>query len=210
MKTLGLIGGLGPGATIHYYRELADANAGEMLLIHADMKYALSHVTSGDHAGLAAYFARLIERLAGGGAEIAAISAITPHICIRELEKITPLPLVNIIDEVGAEIRARGYRRVALFGTRYVVESRMFGMLGDVEVVVPEKTAEIHEAYMRIVDGGIDEPRDRLCKIAQELSVDAVVLAGTDLALVFDETNTPFPNLDSAKVHIRAILRRLQ
>jgi hypothetical protein len=31
---------------------------------------------------------------------------------------ITPLPLVNIIDEVGAEIRARGYRRVALFGTR--------------------------------------------------------------------------------------------
>jgi hypothetical protein len=71
MKTLGLIGGLGPGATIHYYRELADANAGEMLLIHADMKYALSHVTSGDHAGLAVYFARLIERLAGGGAEIA-------------------------------------------------------------------------------------------------------------------------------------------
>jgi hypothetical protein len=91
------------------------------------MKYALSHVTSGDHAGLAAYFARLIERLAGGGAGIAAISAITPHICIRELEKITPLPLVNIIDEVAAEIRARGYRRVALFGTRYVVESRMFG-----------------------------------------------------------------------------------
>jgi hypothetical protein len=63
----------------------------------------------------------------------------------------------------------------------------MFGMLGDVEVVVPEKTEEIHEAYMRIVDGGIDEPRHRLCKIAQELSVDAVVLAGTDLALVFDE-----------------------
>jgi aspartate/glutamate racemase len=35
----------------------------------------------------------LIERLARGGAELAAITAVTPHICIRELEKISALPL---------------------------------------------------------------------------------------------------------------------
>src|SRR3954447_21980848 len=120
MRKLGLIGGLGPGATIHYYRELAKAQADEMLLVHADMERALGHVQRGDRDGLAEYFARLIERLAKGGAELGAISAITPHICIRELEKISALPLVNIIEEVAAEIRARGYQRVALFGTRYV------------------------------------------------------------------------------------------
>src|SRR5579862_8015263 len=134
MRTLGLIGGLGPGATIHYYRELADAKAGEMLLIHADMAHALSYVERGDRDGLASYFARLIDRMARGGAEVAAISAITPHICIRELERISPLPLVNIVTEVGAEIRTRGYRRVALFGTRFVVQSRMFDMLEGIEV----------------------------------------------------------------------------
>jgi aspartate/glutamate racemase len=80
IRHLGLIGGLGPLATIHYYRELVNAHAGEMLVIHADMQHALAYVTRADRAGLAEYFAGLIERLAGGGAEVAAISAITPHI----------------------------------------------------------------------------------------------------------------------------------
>ena len=208
MRNLGLIGGLGPGATVHYYQELVKAQAGELLIVHADMDRVLGDVQRGDRSGLAAYFARLIERLAHGGADLAAISAITPHMCIRELEQISPLPLVNIIEEVGVEIRSRGYRRVALFGTRFVVESRMFGMLEGVEVIVPDQVEEIHEAYMRTVAGGT-EGRAILTRIARELPVDAIVLAGTDLALIFDETNTDFPHVDCARTHIQAIVRRL-
>jgi aspartate racemase len=208
MRKLGLIGGLGPGATVHYYKELSRLEAGEILVIQADMQRALSHVQRGDRTGLADYFAGLIDRLARGGAEFAAISAITPHICIRELEKISPLPLVNIIETIAAEIRARGCRRVALFGTRYVVESRMFGMLDGVEVMVPAQVDAIHEAYMRTVEGGT-EGRAILSRIAHELPVDAIVLAGTDLALIFDETNTDFPHLDGAQVHIQEIMRRV-
>ncbi len=209
MRKLGLIGGLGPGATIHYYGELAKSKAGEMLLIHADMAHALSFVERGDREGLAGYFARLIERMARGGAEVAAISAITPHICIRELEKISPLPLVNIVTEIASEIHRQGYRKVALFGTRFVVESRMFGMLEGVEVVVPEQVALIHETYMRIVNGAGDEAREILAEIAKTLPVDAVVLAGTDLSLVFNASNIDFPCVDGAEVHLRAIQREL-
>jgi aspartate racemase len=208
MRNLGLIGGLGPGSTIHYYRELVKAQAGEMLLIHADLERVLGDVQRGNRVGLAEYFARLIDRLARGGAEVAAISSITPHICIRELEKISALPLVNIIEESAREIRARGHRRVALFGTRFVVESRMYGMLDGIEVLVPEQVDAIHQAYMRTVEGGTDG-RDTLTKIAHELPVDAVVLAGTDLSLIFDETNTDFPHVDCAKAHIQAIVREL-
>jgi aspartate racemase len=210
MRTLGLIGGLGPGATIHYYRELADAKAGEMLLVHADMALALSYVERGDRDGLASYFARLIDRMARGGAAVAAISAITPHICIRELERISPLPLVNIVTEIAAEVRARGYRRVALFGTRFVVQSRMFDMLEGIEVIVPEQVETIHEIYMQIVGGAGDEARKQLSQIAKTLPVDAIVLAGTDLALVFNESNIDFPCVDGAKVHIQAILREIR
>jgi aspartate racemase len=208
MAHLGLIGGLGPHATVHYYRELAKGPCGDMLIVHADMDLVRAGVERGDLAGLAAYFARLIERLARGGAEVAAISAVTPHICIRELERISVLPLVNIVTETAAEIRLRGYRRVALFGTRFVVESRMFGMLEGIEVVVPEQVDAIHEAYMQTVRGGT-EGRDVLRRIAHELPVDAVVLAGTDLSLIFDESNTDFAHVDSARVHIQAILRTL-
>jgi len=210
MRNLGLIGGLGPGATIHYYRELAKVNAGEMLIVHADMAFVLEQARLGDRETLARYFARLIARMARGGAEVAAVSAITAHICIRELEKISPLPLVNIIDEIAKEIRSRGYKRVALFGTRYVVESRMFGMLDGIEVHVPEEAGEIHDAYLQIAGGGdASSAREVLLRIASELPVDAIVLAGTDLVLVFDETNTPFPHVDGAKVHIGGIVRQL-
>ena len=208
MRNLGLIGGLGPGATVHYYQELTKAQAGEMLIVQADMQRVLAHVQRDDRAGLADYFARLIERLAHGGAEVAAISAVTPHICIRELQRISALPLVNIVEETLLEIRARGYRRVALFGTRFVVGSRMFGMLNGVEVVVPDQIEAIHKAYMQTVAGSTDG-RDTLLQIAQQLPVDAVVLAGTDLALIFDATNTPFQHVDSAKVHMEAIMRHL-
>jgi aspartate racemase len=208
MRNLGLIGGLGPGATVHYYRELVKAQAGEMLIVQADMDRVLGDVQRGDRVGLAEYFARLIDRLARGGAEVAAVSAITPHICIRELEKISTLPLVNIIDVVAKEIHSRGYKRVALFGTRFVVESRMFGMLDGVEVLVPDQVDAIHQAYMQTVEGG-EEGRDILTRIAKELPVDAIVLAGTDLSLIFDETNTDFPHVDCARAHIQAIVRTL-
>ena len=209
MKNLGLIGGLGPGATLHYYQQLASAKPGEMLIVHAEMERVVEAVQRGDRDSLARYFARLIDRLASGGAEVAAISAVTPHMCIRELEKISALPLVNILDAIAAEVRARGYRRISLFGTRFVVESRMFGMLDGVEVIVPKQVDAIHEAYMQIVRGGT-EGRETLSRIAKEMPVDAIVLAGTDLSMVFDETNTDFPHVDSTRVHVQAILRALQ
>jgi aspartate racemase len=209
MRNLGLIGGLGPGATVHYYRELAKAQAGEMSIVHADVDRVLGAVGRGERVWLAEYFARLIERLAHGGAELAAITAVTPHICIRELEKISTLPLVNIIEVVEAEIRLRGYKSVALFGTRFVVESRMFGMLEAVDVVVPEQVDAIHQAYMQVVEGG-REGRKILSQIARELSVDAVLLAGTDLSVIFNESNADFVCLDCAKVHIEAILREVR
>jgi aspartate racemase len=203
-----LIGGLGPGATVHYYRELVKTQAGETLIVHADMDRGLGDVQRGDRVGLAEYFARLIDRLARGGAEVAAISAITPHVCIRELEKISTLPIVSIIEVVRQEIHSRGYKRVALFGTRFVVESRMFGMLDGVEVLVPEQVDAIHNAYMQTVEGG-SAGREILTRIAKELPVDAIVLAGTDLSLIFDETNTDFPHVDCARVHIQSIVRTL-
>jgi aspartate/glutamate racemase len=48
-----------------------------------------------------------------------------------------------------------------------------------------------------------------LSRVAQQLSVDAIVLARTDLSLIFDETNTDFAHIDCTKIHIQAILRSL-
>ena len=186
-------------------------------MAHADIDTARQYVADGALSELASYLARLIEQLAAGGAQIAAVSAVTPHICAPQLAAISPLPLVDIVEATRNEIGARGLRRIALFGTRATMESRMFGRLGDVEVVAlrADEVDFVHETYIRLAVEGVAATADysRLQGLAgivcERDGVEAVVLAGTDLALVFNEGNTDFPHIDCTRVHVDAIIRRV-
>ena len=163
---IGLVGGLGIGAGIHHHRELAAAHAArslpfELALVHADLATVARLFGDADRAKRARYLAGILRQLKAAGATVGVIPAVTPHMCVAELTPISPVPLVNMIDVVAAAVSARRLTRVALFGTRFVVESDLFGKL----------------------------------------------LAGTDLAVLFDESNTHFPHLDCARAHIQAIMR---
>lgn len=220
-RCIGLIGGLGVGAAVHCYQELAKAHAGRgrvlnLVMAHADVNRVLGAVQAGDKAGLAAYLAGLTGRLASAGAEFAAVPAIAPHIAAAEFVELSPLPIVNLIEELKREIGARKLRRVALFGTRFAVESRLFGQLEELDVITPqpEEVDYIHATYLEIVNSGAGshQQREGLSRLAHVLikrdGVEAVILAGTDFALVFNENNTDFPHVDCARVHLDAIVRR--
>jgi len=218
---LGLIGGLGPGATVHYYRALLAAHekrgrVPRLLIAHADFNRVVSAVTAKDYDALADYLAGLIAGMEAGGAELAAIVAVTPHICADRLTARSALPLIDMLSEVAREVKTRGWRRVALLGTRFTVETRMFGKLGDIEVTMPQP-AEIdrmHAIYIGIV-GGLGTPTelDELKRMARIFmtrdGAQAVLLAATDLSPILSESDVDFPMLDCAGVHIEAIARRL-
>jgi aspartate racemase len=219
-RCLGLIGGLGPGATVQYYRGLLAAHVAagrvpRLLIAHADLDRVRTFVEKDDRTGLAGYLTGFVSSLAAGGAQITAIVAITPHICAAELTAMSPLPLIDIVSEVGAEIRARGLKRVALLGTRFTVESRMFGRLG-VDVVMPraEEIEQIHRTYMNVIHElstpqQIDALRDLARILITRERAEAVLIAGTDFSMVLNEQNAGFPAVDCTDVHIRAIVRRL-
>jgi aspartate racemase len=220
-RCLGLIGGLGPDATVHYYRELVAAFEKQdrvlrLLIAQAEYNRVYTAVTSKDFDGLARYLAGLIASMAAGGAEVSAIVAVTPHICAKQLADISPLPLVNMLSEVPQAVRARGLKRVALLGTRFTVETQMFGCLADIEVVKPnaDEIDKIHQIYVNFVTGrGSEAQREELRKLAQTFvtrdGAQAVLIAGTDLSTVFTENNAGFPLIDCARVHIDAIISRL-
>jgi aspartate racemase len=220
-RCLGLIGGLGPGATVHYYRELVAAHerrgrVPRMLVAHADIHRVYAAVTGKDFEGLARYLASLIANTAAGGAELSAIVAVTPHICARQLAGISRLPLINMLTEVREMVSARGLKRVALLGTRFTIETRMFGCLDGIETIMPgaEEIDRIHQIYSDFVAGrGSDAQTEELRKLALTFvgrdHAEAVLIAGTDLSTVFTESNAGFPMIDCARVHINAIVRRL-
>ncbi|MBX3499851.1 MAG: aspartate/glutamate racemase family protein [Alphaproteobacteria bacterium] len=219
-RCLGLLGGVGVGAAVHYYEALAGAHAAQarplpLVMVNADMPTGLRYVQAGDLEGLAQYLAGLIGRMRDAGAELAAIPAVTPHICFDELAPISPLPLIDIVPPLAGSLRAQGVRRAALFGTRFTIESAMFGRLTDVELVTPraDEVTAIHDAYMRTANSGKGAEGDLrlLSEMAHTLidrdGVKTIIFAGTDLSLLFDPSNTTFPAIDCAQLHIEAILR---
>jgi aspartate racemase len=221
--TIGLVGGLGVGAAIHYYRTLAAAYDDQrepmrLVMDHASITRVAAFASDGDRQGLASYLAGFLGRLKLAGATIGVVPAVTPHLCIDELEAITPIPLVDITQVVRDHLIERKLTRVALFGTRFVVESALYGRLNGIDVVRPqdEEVDFIHDAYTRLAQTGVAAAEDRVSfiKLAETLrsreGVEAILLAGTDLTVMFNAANTPFAHVDCAGAHIAAILDRLR
>jgi aspartate racemase len=217
---IGLLGGLGVGAAIHYSRELAAAHHDaqqpmQLTMVHASISRATSYASQGDRKGLATYLAGFLEQLAAAGATIGVLPAVTPHICIDELTAIAPIPVIDLTKVVSDHLQERRLSRVALFGTRFVVESDMYGRLHGVEVVRPHDSelTFVHDAYTQLAHTGqaSEEHRQRFVALADTLhtrdGVEAIVLAGTDFALMFNETNTPFSHVDCTRAHIDVIMR---
>ena len=222
MSCVGIVGGLGVGATIHYYEKITAACTArgvvpDLVFNHADANTGQGFIRAGRLDQLGDYLARYIEQLAAAGAKAVAIPAVTPHIAVAEIKARTKVPLINIMETLGAELRAKKLKRVALFGTIYTMQGSLWGQVTDAEIVKlqPDEMKFAGEAYQRLLDTRTPAPGDvaRLREIAATLQkrdgVEAILLAGTDLTVIFDEANAGFPCIDVARPHIDAIVARL-
>ena len=221
-KHFGLIGGLGVGATVLYYQGIAAACADKGLIprltmAHAHAPNALALVQAGRIEDLAGYLAGFVGELAAAGAAFFAIPAITPHICLSELKRRVSLPIVDILGVTGQRLRERRLSRIALFGTKFTIDRNLFGALEAFDVVRPrdDEVEEIHRIYLELATKGLTSAdneaglRDLAHTLVRRDRVEAIVLAGTDLNLIFDEATAGFPAVDCAAAHIDAIVAQM-
>jgi aspartate racemase len=217
---IGLIAGIGPAATDFYYRGLIERHAAsgiplELTMAHADVREMGRNLTNNEAAKQAAIFARLVERMKGAGAVAAAITSMGGHFCVKQLEAISPLPILNAIPEIGAAVARRKLRKIGVIGTRTVMESRLYGGMPSVEIVAPEGAAmdQVHNAYIEMAGiGRVTDAQRRIFfevgrHLCQERGAEAIMLGGTDLFLAFVGQETPFPLVDCADIHVDAIYR---
>lgn len=217
---LGLVGGIGPAATDYYYRGLIEACAArdvplELTIAHADAPTLLRHLESDDKAAQVAIYLKLAGRLKAAGAGVVAITSIAGHFCIDEFAAVSPLPIVNMLQETNAAIKSLGLEKVGILGTRTVMESKFYGGIGSAAVVPPSGNdlTDVHEAYIAIAMSGktTDAQREVFHAAGRRLvadhGVDAVMLGGTDLVLAFDGDDHGFDVIDCAGIHIDALAR---
>jgi aspartate racemase len=228
MKTLGLIGGTGPESTIEYYRlltaqyrEKADGASPPVIINSVDLKRIIGWMSAGEVGQVTDYLVREFEKLQRAGADVAALTANTPHIVFDELQERTTLPLISIVEATCERAQALGLKKVALFGTRYTMEAPFYPKVfsrSDVKLVLPteEEQAYIHDKYFNelLKDLFLPETRVRFLAIADDLKardgIEAVILGGTEIPLLLrTEEHNGLQLLDTTRIHVDRLIMEM-
>ena len=229
MKTLGIIGGLGPESTVDYYQSLIaayreqtnDDSYPAIIINSINLTRAIALVTANELAALAEWLASEIEKLRSAGADFALISANTPHIAFDEIARRSPLPLISIVEATCEAAKKTGLKRLALLGTRFTMQghfySDVFSRAGiALAAPKPELHSAIHEKYMGELVKGVFRPETRawMLEIIEELKqreqIQGAILAGTELPLLLpDASYDGVPMLNTTQIHVRAAVARL-
>ncbi len=215
---IGLIGGIGPAATDFYHRGLIERHHAsniplDLTIAYANVRDMSRNMGDGRPDRQAEIFARLIGHLKGAGAQTAAVTSMGGHFCIKELEAISPLPLINGLDPVDAAINQRGLKRVGIIGTG--ATGKLYGGITKAEVIAPEgdEFERVQQCYVDMASIGrvVDEQRQTFFTAGRRLAdrgAEAVLLGGTDLFLAFTGHECGFPVIDCADVHVDAIYEK--
>lgn len=217
---IGLIGGIGPAATVFYYDRIVRAFAEHgqspsLTIAHTSARALSQNVAQGRALEQADEFHRVACQLAAAGATSVVITSMGGHFCAKEFSAISPIPMIDGPGSVSASLKQSGIQRVGILGTRVVMESQLYGALEDLSPISPlgDDLAQVNDDYVAIAIAGAasSDQRERLLgagkRLVEEQGAEVVLLGGTDLNLVFDNTELDFPVIDSALVHVDAIVK---
>ena len=157
-------------------------------------------------------------KLAKIGADFLICPDNTIHQGLPYIEARSPLPWLHIAEVAAAEAAARGYRRLGLTGTRWLVESEIYPeKLAGHGLECLRPSAAEREATNRIIMEelvyGVFKPEavahfQRVIERLKAQGADAVLLACTEIPLIMNDANSPLPTLDTTRLLARAALSR--
>ncbi|HET8796044.1 MAG TPA: amino acid racemase [Thermoanaerobaculia bacterium] len=225
MRTIGIIGGIGPESTIDYYRLLidgyrarvADGSYPSIVINSIDVAKLLALAAS-DLPALTSYLTTEVQRLASAGAELGAMASNTPHIVFDAVERASSIPLVSIVRAAYDGAKRRGLTRLALFGTRITMAGSFYPAVfdaGGIALLRPraEEQDFIHEKYMgELLKGQFAGETRRqferiIVRLRDEEHIDGVILAGTELPLLLRTSAVEGVELlDTTRLHVDALL----
>jgi aspartate racemase len=222
---IGIVGCSAEGAALCYRTicsegaALLGAHAHPEVTLHTpSLAEYVEHLDRDDMVGVGERMLASARKLQRAGADFLICPDNTIHRAFAYVQPRSPLPWLHIAEVVASTARERGYRRLGLTGTHWLVDSDVYPEQLDaqgLECVKPD--AQDRETMGRIIMDelvcGIIAPGsiDALLSVIQRLKdqrCDAVILGCTELPLVLDDRNSPLPTLDSTRLLARAALRK--
>lgn len=222
---IGIVACSAEGAALCYRTICAEGAA--LLRPHAHPEVSLHSLSladyvdcldRGDLRGVGELMLRSARKLASIGADFLICPDNTIHAALPLIERESPLPWLHIAEVVADEAERRGYRRVGLSGTRWLVRSSVYDeklAVRGLECVRPsdEDRDELGRIIMDELVYGVFKP-ESVARFQQvyagmkDAGCDAVILGCTEIPLIIADANSPLPTLDSTRLLARAALRR--
>jgi aspartate racemase len=171
----------------------------------------MQRIYRGDWEGVGEMMLTSARKLAGMGADFVICPDNTLHQALPYVLPRSPVPWLHIADAVMAEARARGYQRVGLSGTRWLMEGPVYPA-----ALMRPDAAEREEMNRIIMDElvrGVFKREavaffQRVYKRMKDAGCEAVVMGCTEIPLIMSDANSPLPTLDSTRLLARAALRK--
>ncbi len=226
MKTIGLIGGMSWESTLEYYRminegirdELGGDHTGELVIYSFDFNSIVEKQERREWDELEDMMVEAGNGLKKSGADFLLICANTMNRLADGVEEKVGLPLLNIVDATGEEIKEKGLAKVLLLGTEYVMAGdfyrdklkRKYG----VNVVVPEedKRKEVHRIIYEELCRGVEKTSSKekiisAVKSSIERGAEGVILGCTELPLILGENDLKVPTFNTTEIHSKAAVK---
>ena len=172
----------------------------------------------GDWRGVGDLMLASARKLESVGADFLICPDNTIHQALAYVEPRSPLPWLHIGEVVAAEASERGFRRLGLIGTRWLVDSDVYPerlSARGLECIRPSTTerSEIHRIIMEELVYGVFKSESVAChqRVIERMKgtgCDAVILGCTEIPLIINDANSPLPTLDSTRLLARAALHR--
>jgi len=224
MKTLGIVGGIGPESTIEYYRfildgyraRVADGSAPHLIIDSLDVNHGIAMLDANDLTGLTNYLSESVARLVRSGAEIALVAANTPHLVFAQVQARAPVPMISIVEATCNHARRLGFKRLGLLGTGFTMRARFYPDIFEragLELITPGESERslIHEIYIHqlLKNKFLPESRAAIITIIERMrkddQIEALILAGTELPLLLRGSEPEaLTFLDTTMIHVAA------
>ena len=223
MKAIGLIGGMSWESTAHYYRilnqevsrRLGGLHSAPILLHSVDFAPIEELQRAGQWEAAGEILGGIAAGLEAQGAGLIALCTNTMHIVAGAITARLSVPFVHIADPTANALRADGFARVGLLGTRFTMEKRFYIERLEargLQVLVPDVgITDLNGIIYEELCVGIvrEESRRTYVEAIERLKVrgaEAVILGCTEIGMLIDDANSSLPAYDTTELHCKALV----
>ncbi|EHN59018.1 aspartate/glutamate racemase family protein [Oenococcus kitaharae] len=227
MKKLGIIGGIGPEATVNYYLDVikgtqktlgTNKQLPEIVINSINMYHMFDLLEQKDYLAVVAYLVKAVNELQAAGADFGLMCGNTPHIVFDQIQQQTSLPLLSIVTTALKRAQSSHLSRLALLGTKFTMQNTFFSQPfidAGIKVVLPNPDEQtwLHQKIVDELENGVvkRETKQQLLKMTQRLiqqyQLDGLILGCTELPLILQPTDFSIAVLDIAKIHIETAIQ---